>query len=119
MGERAPQHVQNIVIRDYCNKNKLSYLLSSTEYAMKNNHLMMEQVLEELKLIDGIVAYSLFQLPENQKSRLKIYKRIINLKKEIHFAVESLKIKKQEDIKKIEEISLIKQSLPNCLKTIS
>lgn len=119
MGERAPQHVQNIVIRDYCNKNKLSYLLSSTEYAMKNNHLMMEQVLEELKLIDGIVAYSLFQLPENQKSRLKIYKRIINLKKEIHFAVESLKITKQEDIKKIEEIWLIKQSLPNCLKTIS
>jgi len=119
MGERAPQHVQNIVIRDYCNKNKLSYLLSSTEYAMKGNHLMMEQVLEELKLIDGIVAYSLFQLPENQKSRLKIYKRIINLKKEIHFAVESLKITKQEDIKRIEEIWLIKQSLPNCLKTIN
>ena len=47
MGERAPQHVQNIVIRDYCSKNKLSYLLSSTEYAMEDSHLMMEQVLEE------------------------------------------------------------------------
>ena len=34
MGERAPQHVQNIVIRDYCKKNQLSYLLSATEYAM-------------------------------------------------------------------------------------
>jgi sporadic carbohydrate cluster protein (TIGR04323 family) len=119
MGERAPQHVQNIVIRDYCSKNKLSYLLSSTEYAMEDSHLMMEQVLEELKLIDGIVVYSLFQLPKNQNSRLKIYTKIINLKKEIHFAVESLKIRKQEDIKRIEEIWLIKKSLPNCLKTIS
>ena len=56
MGDRAPQHVQNLVIRDYCKKNNLLYLLSSTEYAMKNCHLMLEQVLEELKFIDGIVA---------------------------------------------------------------
>ena len=119
MGERVPQHVQNIVIRDYCNKNKLSYLLSATEYAMEDSHLMLEQVLEELKLIDGIVVYSLFQLPENQNLRLKIYKKILNLKKEMHFAVENLKINKQEDIKGIEEIWLIKQSLPSCLKTIS
>ena len=49
MGERAPQHVQNIVIREYCKKNNLLYLLSSTEYAMENCHLMLEQVLGELK----------------------------------------------------------------------
>ena len=72
MGERAPQHVQNIIIRDYCKKNKLSYLLSATEYGMSNSHLMLKKVLVELKSkkIDGIVAYSLFQLPENKKSRI-------------------------------------------------
>ena len=67
MGERAPQHVQNIVIRDYCEKNNLFYLLSSTEYAKKKSHLMLDKVLNELKNVDGIVAYSLFQLPENKK----------------------------------------------------
>ena len=118
MGERAPQHVQNIVIRDYCKKNNLSYLLSSTEYAMKNSYLMLEQVLEELKSIDGIVAYSLFQLPEDEKLRKKIYKRIINLKKEIHFSVEGLKISKQKDISKIEDIWMVKKSLANCIKVI-
>ena len=41
MGERVPQHVQNIVIRDYCNKNNLFYLLSSTEYSVKNSHLIL------------------------------------------------------------------------------
>ena len=119
MGERAPQHVQNIIIRDYCNKNNLLYLLSSTEYAMQNCHLMLEQVLEELKSIDGIVAYSLFQLPEDQKLRSKVYKKILKLKKEMHFSVENLKICTSEDVKKIEDIWLVKQTLPNCLKNIS
>ena len=119
MNERVPQHVQNIVIRDYCNKNNLTYLLSSTEYAMKNCHLMLEQVLDELKFIDGIVTYSLFQLPEDQNSRAKVYKKILDLKKEIHFSVESLKIARSGDVEKIENIWLVKQSLPGCLKSIS
>jgi sporadic carbohydrate cluster protein (TIGR04323 family) len=117
MGERAPQHVQNIVIRDYCKKNKLSYLLSLTEYAMENCHIMLEQALKELKSIDGIVVYSLFQLPEDKKYRSKVYKKILKFKKEIHFSVEGLKITKKQDIKKIEDIWMIKQTLPECLKT--
>jgi len=118
MGERAPQHVQNIVIRDYCKRNKLSYLLSSTEYAMVNSHLILEQVLEELKSIDGIVAYSLFQLPEKKKVRLSIYNKILKSKKEIHFAVEGLKITSTKDIQKVEDIWSVKITLPNCLKVL-
>ena len=45
MGERAPQHVQNIVIRDYCERNGLNYLLSATEYAMPQCYIMLEEVL--------------------------------------------------------------------------
>ena len=79
---------------------------------------MLEQVLNELKFIDGIVAYSLFQLPEDKKLRLEIYNKILDLKKEMHFSVEGLKITSQEDVEKIENIWLVKQSLPNCPKTI-
>ena len=118
MGERAPQHVQNIVIRDYCEKNNLFYLLSSVEYAMENCHLMLQQVLNEIKSIDGIVVYSLFQLPKNEKLRLKIYKKVLNNKKEMHFSVEGLKIKSKKDIEKLESIWLVRRSLPNCLKTL-
>ena len=32
MGERVPQHVQNLVIRNYCNQNNYQYLLSAVEY---------------------------------------------------------------------------------------
>ncbi len=118
MGERAPQHVQNIVIRDYCEKNNLFYLLSSTEYAKKKSHLMLDQVLNELKNVDGIVAYSLFQLPENKKLRFKVYNKVIKSKKELHFSVEGLKVIKKKDIERIENIWRIKQSLPYCPKKI-
>jgi sporadic carbohydrate cluster protein (TIGR04323 family) len=32
MEERVPQHVQNIVIRDYCTKKGIQYLLSATPF---------------------------------------------------------------------------------------
>ena len=111
-GERVPQHVQNIVIRDYCKNNSLFYLLSSTEYTLQNCHLMIEQLLKDLKKINGIVAYSLFQLPYDDDKRKKIYDKIIKNKKEIHFAVEKLKITKKKDVHKIEEIWQIKKTLP-------
>ena len=68
--------------------------------------------MNEINKIDGIVAYSLFQLPKNKKSRQKIYQKIIKNKKELHFAVEKLKITSKKDISLIEQIWQIKQTLP-------
>ena len=65
MEERVPQHVQNLVIRDYCSKKNIQYLLSATEYAMENSALMLRQLVKDLQFIDGIVAYSIFQMPED------------------------------------------------------
>ncbi len=116
LGERVPQHIQNIIIREYCERNNFHYLLSSTEYVLENSHLMLEQVLKELDTVSGIVAYSLFQLPENKNQRLKIYKKILMKKKEIHFSVENLQISKSKDINKIEDIWSIRQILPETSK---
>jgi sporadic carbohydrate cluster protein (TIGR04323 family) len=111
MGERVPQHVQNLVIRDYCQQNKLQYLLSATEYAMEDCHLILEQVLTELDEISGIVAYSLFQLPEERGHREKIYQKIIGDQKVLHFAVEGLRINKKQDFEKIEALWMIQRAL--------
>jgi sporadic carbohydrate cluster protein (TIGR04323 family) len=116
MGERVPQHVQNLVLRDYCNKVNSRYLLSATEYAMDNSFLVLQQTLNELKEVNGIVAYSLFQMPVKQADRLKIYNKALKLKGELHFAVEGLKITCQSEIDRIEAIWLVKQTLPKCYK---
>ena len=92
LGERAPQHVQNIILRDYCAKRAFTFLLSATEYAMEGSSLMLNQIVENLDDIDGIVAYSLFQLPENFEERSRIILTMLEKGKSFHFAVEGIVI---------------------------
>ena len=118
LNERAPQHIQNIVIREFCKKEKLHYSLSAVEYAMKNSHKTLYQLINELRSLDGIVAYSIFQLPFNDIERNKILNKIIKKKKTFYFALEDLKVSNKNDFQKIEHIWLVKKALPHCLKKI-
>ena len=105
-----PQRVQNLVIKDYCERNNLFFKLSATEYKMQNSYLMFNTLIQEIKKIDGIVFYSLFMLPETKKDRLKIYKKILFNKKQLHFSLEEIKLVNKTDIKKIEDIYQIKSN---------
>ena len=77
MGERVPQHIQNIVIREFCKKEQLNLLLSATEYSMQNSNFILEQIIDDLRNVDGIVAYSIFQLPFNDLKRNEIISKIL------------------------------------------
>ena len=118
MGERVPQHVQNMVIRDYCKKQGLQYLLSATEYAMPNSHLILQQVLDELSELDGIIFYSLFLLPEDTTERDRVIQIILTKEKTIYFAVEGLRISNIAEYERIEIIWQVKKVLPNCQKKV-
>ena len=85
---------------------------------MTNSSIIFQQLLNELKVIDGIVAYSMFQLPNSEKIREITYQKVIKDNKEIHFAVENLSIKENEDIIKIENILKTKKYLKHSLKKI-
>lgn len=113
MGERAPQHVQNIVIRDYCQRTGFQYALSATEYAMSGSSLMLAQLIENIQDVDGIVAYSLFQLPEDQKTREGLCKTVIQLGKELHFAVENIAASSETSLARIEILWRVKQAASN------
>ena len=111
LGERVPQHVQNIVIRDYCEKNNLYFLLSASEYAMENSHLIFTLLLQELNNIDGIALYSVFQLPIETKQRELIYDQVLKLGKTLHFCVEGLRISNDKERERIENIWLVKKAM--------
>lgn len=114
MGERVPQSVQSLLIRDYCQKNNLEFNLHAVEYTMPNCFLVFESCLNELKNFDGIVLYSLFQLPEDDFRRNKYIERVIIEKKKLFFALENIRLDSNEGIEKIEEIWTIKKTLPEC-----
>ena len=119
MGERAPQHIQNIVIRDYCKKNNLLFLLSATEYVMDGTSLMLAQLMKNFERIEGIIFYSLFQLPEEKEERKEFLLLAINMSKEIHFAVESLSLRNYEDYLRLENIWKVKKVINKCPKEMN
>lgn len=111
-GERVPQHIQNIVIRDFCKKNRLNYNLSLVEYAMKKSYTMFNQIVDEIDKFDGVVLYSLFQLPESDKIRKNLCEALLKKNKKIYFASESRIIKSKVELEKIDIIWKLKKKIP-------
>ena len=90
------QSIQNLVIRNFCHRNKYFFLLSSTEYIMKDCYKMLNQVIHDYNDYDCIVFFSYQQLPkieEVQKDFINLFKK----NKFICFAYENITIKTLSD----------------------
>ena len=120
MGERAAQHVQNIIISKYAERQKLHYLLSATEYSMPNCYMILEQLLGDLAQLEGLICYSLFMLPTQSAEREAIYRAVIEADASMHFAVEGLSLYNSDTFHQIESIWQVRKTIPKCnfLETI-
>ena len=107
-GNFIPQRVQNLVIKDFCKRKNLFFKLSSAEYIMENSFLMLKSMLKDIKLIDGVVFYSIEMLPSKKKLREDILNNFIKNKKKIFFALEEIEINQINAIKKINMLLNIK-----------
>ena len=116
--KNVEQNIQNMVIRNCCDKRGFTFLLSATEYGMKNCYLVLNQLLYDINKFDGIAFYSLMQLPDNFTNREKILYSIINEGKKILFSLENILVENNFDIKKIQNISSINNLLKFCPSTI-
>ncbi len=118
-GERVPQHVQNLVIRDYCQRKCFRFLLSATEYAMPGCFMILDQLIDEIAEVDGIVAYSMFMLPDDPARRGRIYRSILDAGRSLHFAVEGLRINDAPSLSRIEDIWRVRLALTDCPQSLS
>jgi sporadic carbohydrate cluster protein (TIGR04323 family) len=101
---RVPQHIQNLVIRDYAARRKLHYLLSATEYTMPDCYLILEQVLADLPALDGVILYSMFMLPSAPDRRALMYRRSLAAGCSLHAAVEGFVLESEDDIERWENV---------------
>ncbi|MEK9661603.1 MAG: LIC12192 family sporadic carbohydrate cluster protein [Alphaproteobacteria bacterium] len=99
-----PQHVQNLVIRDYCARNGFTYLLSATEYAMPGCYVMLAEVLRELPEIAGVVMYSVFMLPAAPDRRCEVVETILAAGCTLHGAVENLAVRDAAGVRAMEQM---------------
>ena len=108
LGERVPQHIQNIVLKDYCNKKNFFFVMSATEYSVKKSTYILNDLLNNINDYDGLIFYSIFQLPEDLEQRSQFYKNIIKKNKQAHFAVENFVAKNIKDFQEIEKVFRLK-----------
>ncbi len=111
-GDRVPQHVQNLVVRDYCQRNGFTYLLSATEYAMAGCYMILEEVAGEAVKLNGVVLYSIFMLPQKRDRRLAVCRKILASGATIHGAVENIAIRDEAELARADEILLLDGLVP-------
>lgn len=104
-----PQYVQNMIIRHHCQKHHLTYLLSATEYAMPGCYMILDEVVNAIHAVKGIVMFSVFMLPTSAKQRKAIYQKILSAGRSLHTALEDLTIKTEADIQMVEDILCLNQ----------
>jgi sporadic carbohydrate cluster protein (TIGR04323 family) len=112
-GTSFPQRLQNLVVRDYAARRGFTYLLSATEHCMPGSYMMLEDVLAELPRLDGIIAFSLFQLPQRKERRLDVYRRVLGAGASFHAAFEDLALRGEDDIARLEAMLDVNATLPH------
>jgi sporadic carbohydrate cluster protein (TIGR04323 family) len=103
-GVPYPHRVQNLVIRDYCQRKGLHYLLSAAETSIPNGFMILNDVLSEIGKLKGVVLFSLFTLPAKREERARIYDLVLANGASLHAAMEEIAIQRREDIVAFEDI---------------
>ncbi len=90
-GNRMPQHLQNQIVKSYCDTKDLEFVLSRAEYWINGGtECQLWAALKEG--FKHIVFFSLWQLPNNEKDRGKIYKHCKRNHIILHFATERIEV---------------------------
>ena len=96
---RYPQSVQNLIIREFANKNNFNLTLSNTEYAMQNCFIVLNNLIKfNLKNKRGIIFFSHRIFFNNLVEIRKKLTNLIKKNKRVHFALENISIESVKDI---------------------
>ena len=88
-GHRIPQHIQNQIVKSYCDANHLKFVLSRAEYWINGStDCQLWAALKEG--FKHIIFYSIWQLPERDAVRNKVYEYCIKNQITLHFATERM-----------------------------
>ena len=103
LGRSTPQHIQQLVMRHYCAERNLTYLIAAVEYCMPGSTMILDDLLQQLDTLEGIVAYSLGLLPTSRQKRYRLYRTLFDHQCTLHLAVERLVISNWAEAQQLEE----------------
>ena len=120
-GFQIPITMQSTNLRNYCEKNSLTFHLHVVENQIPNTYLVLESLVEKADSYDGIVMCSVSMLPNDPRIRKSVVTRILEQGCKLHFTFEQIVVSSLEELVELEElVSLValstsQQSLTNSL----
>jgi sporadic carbohydrate cluster protein (TIGR04323 family) len=103
-GYAIPVPVQSLVLRDYCQRKGLLYVLPVNENAFPHSYLVLEGMIQNLHEFEGVVMCSMSMLPQRQERRRAIFDRILAQGCSLHLVLEALVIACPAHITGVEEL---------------
>ena len=73
-----PAPIQNLIMKNFCDQNNVTFKLSVNEHYIKNCYMELFFILKKIKKIDGLIMSSIYMLPQDKKSFshfVKLYKK--------------------------------------------
>ena len=110
-GTQYPHRVQNLMLREYCDRHHLSYQMSGVELSVPGAHEVLKDIIAQKDQYEGILFFSLFSLPRSPELRQRIYELVQEHHKTLHFCLEQVTILKSQDISRIEDVLGIQSCL--------
>ena len=120
-GFQIPITMQSTNLRNYCEKNSLTFHLHVVENQIPNTYLVLESLVEKANNYDGIVMCSVSMLPNDPRIRKSVVTRILEQGCKLHFTFEQIVVSSLEELAELEElVSLValstsQQALTNSL----
>ncbi|HXF54896.1 MAG TPA: LIC12192 family sporadic carbohydrate cluster protein [Hyphomicrobiaceae bacterium] len=103
-GYSIPVPVQSLVLRDYCQRKGLLYVLPVNENAFHHSYLVLEGMVQDLRDFQGVVMCSMSMLPRRAQRRGAILKSILAQSCSLHLVLEGLVVARPQDIAVLEEL---------------
>lgn len=103
-GYAIPVPVQSLVLRDYCERKKFTYVLPVNENKFEQSYLVLEGMIQNLADFQGVLMCSFHMLPVRSERRRGILEQILRQGCSVHFVLEGIVIETAEDIDNVEEL---------------
>lgn len=114
-----PVSIQNILMKDFCQKNDLMFLLGIDEFVFPDCYLRLVDISLNLTELQGIVMCSMFMLPPGFEAREAIFERLLRNNCSLALVFESQIVKTREGFDQIHDMLSLIGTLQNCPTFVS
>ena len=103
-GYCIPVPIQSLVLRDYCQRNGLVYVLPVNENIFPHSYLILEGMIRDLSAYQGIAMCSIHMLPHRAERRRQIFDTVLSQGSDLRFCTEEIIVSDEAGVARLEEL---------------